>query len=122
MKKAFLEMDFLLAGLALVVLAALTMQAVDSSLLAAADAKGVSQLEVRVLKAAQFLAGKCEFDVSECSQILEQLNSTARVFPADEAAMQKRGEKPVMAAKDGVCVRRFAVLRGREFIGEVCSN
>lgn len=121
MRKGFFEIDFALAALAVVVMAALMLQAIEFNLGRGADSKKVLALEENALKASQFLVGRCGFDASACRRVFEQLNSSARTVYLEELGEEKTN--PVGGNFESVvCIRRLGVVGGREVVAEVCSR
>lgn len=110
-----MEVDFLLASLLLVSLAALYLQFSEASLHSTAESKQVAALEVNALKASELLKRKCGWNARECAEILSKLNATVRF--EDETPLPQAANN-----SSRVCVRRLFARGGDFKYAEVCAT
>ena len=122
MKRAFLEIDFLLASFLLLVMVMLISQLVEQELVEGDYSKKIRRLELNALKASEFLVGKCESNVKNCQKILEKLNSTAKNLVLEDWVQAGPPPKSEEQEQLTACIQRIVVSRGRELVLEVCSK
>ncbi|GEM_PF-5719701 len=115
LRRGLLELDFLLAAILLVSMAALYLQFTDSQIRATAESKQVASLETNSLKASELLKRKCNWNAQQCSGILSKLNATVLL---EGESRQSNGAN----YSNIVCVRRLFAANGGFKYAEVCST